>query len=394
MGEEVMHSMKVRNLRQLLCVGMLGIVLTGCSKYDKLDNTIDVEGSQSTEKVKNTETTQAATGKENGTTISENIETTLESGTEPDTGSVPVKEYLCEKNADYDGDGKDDKAYRIQEDYWYDYYLELSSAAELYLGRNYIYDKSGYDIVNADLDGDGSDEILFSVSHIAADNQGYTKIYAYKLNDGEYAEFELPRRNEGHGFVITRDLTWAQITCADTDFSYVMWSTLEDMQKVYQYYQGTWKSESTASFMYLTEYAGKPAICYNYIFSDIRYEALTIEEIVTYINGGEQTVEMYVKEDNDVTKMMRETYGDTGDEHVQYEYDMGADVLDRDIYNYIDGIGIDCPYILSIQAVEKDGEYMAQSMGISVGGLITDEEKCYDIMKLAQAAGEKFGIEN
>lgn len=380
--------MRNGRLRLMLCAGICSAVLAGCSAHEDTEVTESVtESVTAVEEV--TETSEIETVKPADEPVNEPA---AGQEKESESTSEPQKEYMNDLFSDYDGDGETDKVYRMKGAHTSDFYIELTSAGELYLDAYCDNYSDAYKISNADLDGDGSDEIIFSVTHLTADGVTKSRLYVYTMKDGEYVEFPLPIMDEGHEFAISRDLTRAQITCDDTGFSYTMWSTLKEMQSLYFFYQGTEKRAHTPISTRLCEYDGEPAICCHYTFGNVREAVVEIEEIVTYKGGVEKTVAMYSEYDNDATKLMMEKYDTEDWADLQYEYDMGSDIVYYDMYNYIESLGMDYPYYISAYFDEKDGEYTANHMTIMIGDNVVDEEECEKIMELTKNVAEKFGI--
>ena len=301
---------------------------------------------------------------------------------------------IDEKAADYDGDGILDEVYRMghmgQTDW--DYYVNLSSCGKLYLGSASVGIGTGSELITCDLNGDGVDELVFLTGHVGADNPGSSTAYVYAYKDGGYAEFPLEQKENGRDFVIERDLTRARISCEAVDFSHTIWGTLKDMDMGYGFMQGTTVEHKSPRFIKLTEYEGRTAICYSYVFGSDLSGTYSVSEYVTYTGGTAQAVmvpdERYGSFE-EINTYMNELAAEQSNYDIQYEYELGDDKMLYDVHRYIAEAGVDFLYVLYWY---DDRGYYDNSLYIYVDNVPYSEEECIAIVELADDIEERFNI--
>lgn len=273
------------------------------------------------------------------------------------------KIYLPEFADDYDGDGVTDYVYcwkNKEESYYYCYYIEMSTAGNMQIGSAGTGPDVYVDISAADLTGDGHNEIVFYNSHwTSAYNYSHTSVYMY--SDGEFVQLNMPISMEGHEFTIDRDMTRVIISCEDAGFSDVYWDEIFGLDNNYYICQGEETSRYTPCHSSLIEYDNQPAIRYWYYIGS-KWDAIFIEEIVTYKDGIETIAAMQIDSPNSITTMMREG----GDSTLQYEYSMDEkNNFFYSIHKKIADSGLDFVYRLD-EYYDNNGMLSNDNVGIYV----------------------------
>ena len=298
------------------------------------------------------------------------------------------KIYLPEFADDYDGDGVTDSVYRWmnKEDAYYYYYVEMTTAGNLQIGSAGREPDVHVDISKADLTGDGIDEIIFYDSHWSS-AYGHSNISVYRHSDGRFVPFDMPISTEGHEFIIDRDMTRVSLTCEDAGFSDVYWDEIFNLDCSYYISQGEEKKQYMPCHRSLIEYEGLPAVSYWY-FIGSKWDAIFIEEIVSYKDGVETTVAMQIDSPNSITTMMREG----GDSSLQYEYSMNEEnSFFYSIHKKIADSGLDFVYRLD-EYYDYNGMLSNDNVGIYVNDC--DEEDWEKIEALAEQISQELGINN
>lgn len=296
------------------------------------------------------------------------------------------KIYLPEFADDYDGDGVTDSVYRWmnKEDAYYYYYVEMTTAGNLQIGSAGREPDVHVDISKADLTGDGIDEIIFYDSHWSS-AYGHSNISVYRHSDGRFVPFDMPISTEGHEFIIDRDMTRVSLTCEDAGFSDVYWDEIFNLDCSYYISQGKEKKQYMPCHRSLIEYEGLPAVSYWY-FIGSKWDAIFIEEIVSYKDGVETTVAMQIDSPNSITTMMREG----GDSSLQYEYSMNEEnSFFYSIHKKIADSGLDFVYRLD-EYYDYNGMLSNDNVGIYVNDC--DEEDWEKIEALAEQISQELGI--
>ena len=180
--------MRTGVLRNIAVAGVSALLLTACAGRDDagvgtvLTDTVS-DGVMQTESpaesmeddTKESTTERVAESTQESTEVAE----TVEGG----DGMGNEYELLTDMCGDYDGDGITDEVYRIRE-YGMnesDYYVDLSSCGELYLGSNRTTPSAWAELTSCDFNDDGADELVFYTGFIGADNDGISTIYALRL---------------------------------------------------------------------------------------------------------------------------------------------------------------------------------------------------------------------
>ncbi len=297
------------------------------------------------------------------------------------------KIYLPEFADDYDGDGVTDYVYcwkNKEESYYYCYYIEMSTAGNMQIGSAGTGPDVYVDISAADLTGDGHNEIVFYNSHwTSAYNYSHTSVYMY--SDGEFVQLNMPISMEGHEFTIDRDMTRVILSCEDAGFSDVYWDEIFGLDSYYYICQGEETSRYTPCHSSLIEYDNQPAIRYWYYIGS-KWDAIFIEEIVTYKDGIETTVSMKIDSPNSITTKMEES----GDSTLQYEYSMDEkNSFFYSIHKKIADSGLDFVYRLD-EYYDNNGMLSNDNVGIYVHDC--DEGEWEKIEALAEQISQELGI--
>lgn len=388
--------MRTGVLRNIAVAGVSALLLTACAGRDDagvgtvLTDTVS-DGVMQTESpaesmeddTKESTTERVAESTQESTEVAE----TVEGG----DGMGNEYELLTDMCGDYDGDGITDEVYRIRE-YGMnesDYYVDLSSCGELYLGSNRTTPSAWTELTSCDFNDDGADELVFYTGFIGADNDGISTIYAYGFDGTGYVELTLEQKENGRDFLIERNLTRARMSCEAVDFSYTIWDTLTMMDMGYYFMQGTTVVNKSPRFMRLMEYDGRVALRYSYVFGDDRFGYFPVYEYVTYADGKSQSVMIPSEMHGDLEKInadLRELDKEHPDDDIQYEYELGDDELLYDVHQYIAESGVDFAYTLYKSMPWENNKFIIINPEISPYG----EDECNDIMRLADEIKDKF----
>lgn len=373
----------VKKMRAAVVFGVAAMVLGGCAKSD-VGNVEQESSSQQEVQSSSISESSQATEKDTQEVVKESTDGTTETVTESESTQAEEKVYLSEYDADYDYDGVADRVYYKQIDYECYYYIDMSSAGELYLGSNAGHSVNNIKLVMCDIDGDGTDELTFSAFTEGADYVGKQTLYVYDYQDGHYQEYKFARQDDGREFTILRDMTRAQITCDEAGFDYTFWDTILDMDEGFYFAQGTQKQSLTPYWADIEEVDGSFAVRYVYSVGT-RNSCIDVEELVTYTDGTEKTLAM-TADDSDITKQMRSVCESLGTTDVQYEYDMDEEnKLLYDAHTLIKESGIDFSYHLKVYA-----PYNADGLSMDVVSCRTEDAAA--VYELVQDVKEKCGL--
>lgn len=132
-------------------------------------------------------------------------------------------------NQDYDGDGKIDRVYRTynNEEFLCNYKIELGNGMKIALLPDFS-DKGEPVIQTADFNGDGENEIIFTMNYYTSTNpMAFGELEIFEKRKDGYRSMELPlvalsEDSYEKGLQFTYELVeknWIRVTCKGTDFS-------------------------------------------------------------------------------------------------------------------------------------------------------------------------------